>query len=434
MTSPVSSLAVRLGGVLVGHLTRYPGDRTHFVVADSYVDLGPQRPVLSLSMARPDDEASTRALLLDSRHKSAAVKAPPFFANLLPEGALRRTIAQRLKTHQDRDFEFLLALGQDLPGAVVISTAEAAQTEQAPSVQGGDAGSASAVGARPDEPALKFSLAGVQMKFSMLRQGERLVLAGQGQLGNYLVKPPSRDYEALPRLEAATMATAGAAGIEVPPFRLVAAHDVQGLPGQGAWHTDEDFYAIRRFDRPDCAQGVGRVHIEDFAQVFNQWPHDKYGQINHEMMGRVLLRYAGGLADLKEMARRMVLNVLMGNGDAHIKNWSLIYDNPLRPRLAPAYDLVSTVACMAHDTSLALNMGGVKQFEAITLDTFATFLTRVGLADQVHAEVMDEVRLAGQRVLAAWRGQFETWGVPQRLVQRLALHQQRLPLTASLVG
>ncbi|MDO9202162.1 MAG: HipA N-terminal domain-containing protein, partial [Hydrogenophaga sp.] len=76
MTSPVSTLAVRLGGVLVGHLTRYPGDRTHFVVADSYVDLGPQRPVLSLSMARPDDEASTHALLLDSRHKSAAVKAP----------------------------------------------------------------------------------------------------------------------------------------------------------------------------------------------------------------------------------------------------------------------------------------------------------------------------------------------------------------------
>lgn len=94
--NPVSTLAVWLGGVLVGHLTRYPGDRTHFVVADSYLDLGLQRPVLSLSMARPDDEATTRAWLLDSRHKSAAVKAPPFFANLLPEGALRRTIAQHL--------------------------------------------------------------------------------------------------------------------------------------------------------------------------------------------------------------------------------------------------------------------------------------------------------------------------------------------------
>ena len=61
------------------------------------------------------------------------------------------------------------------------------------------------------------------------------------------------------------------------------------------------------------------------------------------------------------MARRLVFNVLMGNGDAHIKNWSLIYDNPLRPRLAPAYDLVSTVAYTTHDTSIALNMAGVKR-------------------------------------------------------------------------
>lgn len=83
--NPVSTLAVQLGRVLVGHLTRYPGDRTYFVVADSYVDLGPQRPVLSLSMARLDDEAITRALLLDSSHKSASVKAPLFLPICCPK-------------------------------------------------------------------------------------------------------------------------------------------------------------------------------------------------------------------------------------------------------------------------------------------------------------------------------------------------------------
>jgi len=62
------------------------------------------------------------------------------------------------------------------------------------------------------------------------------------------------------------------------------------------------------------------------------------------MMAKTLLRYGGGLADLREMNRRLVLNVLLGNGDAHIKNWSIIYDNPTHPRLAPAYDLVFTVA------------------------------------------------------------------------------------------
>ena len=79
-------------------------------------------------------------------------------------------------------------------------------------------------------------------------------------------------------------------------------------------------------------------------------------------------------------------------------------------------------------------MGGVKPFESITLDTFATFLTRVGLSDQVHAEVMEDVRLTGQRVLTLWRDQFVAWGVPQKLIQRLELHQQRLPLAVSLVA
>ena len=53
----------------------------------------------------------------------------------------------------------------------------------------------------------------------------------------------------------------------------------------------------------------------------------------------------------------------MSNGDAHVKNWSLIYDKPLHPRLAPAYDLVSTVAYSSHDTSMALNMAGVRSEE-----------------------------------------------------------------------
>jgi serine/threonine-protein kinase HipA len=440
--SAVRTLAVHLGGVLVGHLTRYPGDRTHFVVAESYLDMGPQRPVLSLSMARPNDETMTRALLLDPRHKSASVKAPPFFSNLLPEGALRRTIAQRLKTHEDRDFEFLHALGQDLPGAVVITPADEPETFSAPPGNApGEQDAADPGGAPPmDGTALKFSLAGMQMKFSMLRDGERLVLPGRGQLGNYLVKPPSRDHEALPVVEAATMETARAAGMEVPEVRLVAPQAVEGLSAQGEVKADEPFYAIRRFDRPGQTLealgtfGIGRIHMEDFAQVFNLWPHDKYSQVNHEMIGRTLLRYAAGLSDLKEMSRRMIFNLLMGNGDAHIKNWSLIYDHPQRPRLAPAYDLVPTVAYMARDTSMALNMGGVKRFDAVTLGTFATFLSRVGIADQVHDEVMREVRLTGQQVLTVWRDQYEARGVPGTLIQRIEAHQKRLPVVAELTA
>lgn len=426
----VSTLAVHLNEVLVGYLTHYPDEKTQFVIDEGYLDLGQDRPILSLSLARPNDEASTRALLLDSRHKLASVKAPPFFSNLLPEGGLRRTIAQRLKVHEDREFLLLRALGRDLPGAVITSPAEVQVNGRGRTTTQPGSGPAGTDLLHE----LKFSLAGMQMKFSMLRQGERLTLAGEQALGNYLVKPPSRDFEALPLVEAATMQVAQAAGIEVPEIRLVPASQIDGLPDLQAFDTGEPFYAIRRFDRPESITGEARIHIEDFAQVFNLRPQQKYGQVNHEMIGRTLLRYAGGLADLQEMARRMVFNVLMGNGDAHIKNWSLIYRDPTRPRLAPAYDLVPTVAYMSRETSLALNMAGVKRFADITLDSFAAFLTRVGIADQVLDSVMEAVRLAGQQVLQGWRDRFHAVQVPQRLIQRIETHQAGLPLVATLGG
>lgn len=422
--SVVSTLEVRLNELLVGYLTHYPDEKTVFVVDEGYVEYGEHRPILSLSLSRPSDEEATRALLSDERHKSASVKAPPFFSNLLPEGGLRKSIAQRLKVHEDREFILLSALGGDLPGAVILTAVDTPDH-----LRRRRRGAAVAPTA-DDLQELKFSLGGMQMKFSMLRQGERFTLAGGKKLGNYIVKPPSNDFEALPMVEAATMETARAAGMDVPEVQLLAPAKVEGLPNMTGFRQGEPFYAIRRFDRPDG----GRIHVEDFAQVFNLRTHQKYGRVNYDMIGRTLLIYAGGLPDLKEMARRLVLNVLMGNGDAHIKNWSLIYDNPLRPRLAPAYDLVSTVAYTTHDTSVALNMAGVKLFRVITLDTFAALFTRIGIVDQVREEVMEEVRATGRRVLEVWRNQFRAAGVPEHLIRTVELHQAELPLAKGLHG
>lgn len=134
------------------------------------------------------------------------------------------------------------------------------------------------------------------------------------------------------------------------------------------------------------------------------------------------------------MARRLVFNVLMGNGDAHIKNWSLIYDNPLRPRLAPAYDLVSTVAYTTHDTSIALNMAGVKLFRNITLDTFAALFTRIGIVDRIREDVMEEITTTGRRVLETWQSQFQAVGVPKHLAMMIETHQAEFPLTKALKG
>ena len=118
----------------------------------------------------------------------------------------------------------------------------------------------------------------------------------------------------------------------------------------------------------------------------------------------------------------------LGNGDAHIKHWSLIYRTPNKPRLAPAYDQVSTVAWTQHDQTIALNMAGTKRFDAIELNTFNAFFQRLGLAGQVWEKLLAEVHTTTRRVLDVWRGLYEGNGVPAGLMQRVETHIQGCPL------
>lgn len=92
----------------------------------------------------------------------------------------------------------------------------------------------------------------------------------------------------------------------------------------------------------------------------------------------------------------------LGNRDAHIKNWSLIIYRTPKPRLAPAYDLVSTVAWTRHDQTIALNMAGTKRFDAIGLDTFNAFFQRFGLAGLIRGALLTEMRTTTRKVLYFW--------------------------------
>lgn len=438
------TLGVWFADIHVGYLTHYPDERTVFSVSEEYLDAGPARPILSLAWTHPDEEAQTRRLLLNPRHKSASIKAPPFFSNLLPEGGMRARIAQQLKVHEDREFLLLEALGHDLPGAVILRPVDApppghqnhATQAGTPPINADTADDGVPQTAGPTH--LKFSLGGMQLKFSMLRQGERYTLNTGGQLGNYIIKPPSRDFPGLPQVEAAAMATARTVGIDVPETLLLHPDQLEGLSNILGHLPDEPFYAICRFDRNDATSPSNdgttpstqkeRIHVEDFAQVFSLRTSQKYNRINYDMMAMTLLQYAGGVDDLKEMTRRLVLNVLLGNGDAHIKNWSLIYRTPNKPRLAPAYDLVSTVAWTQHDQTIALNMAGTKRFDAIGLDTFNAFFQRLELPGQVREELLTEVRTTTRRVLDVWGKHYEDHGVPTGPMRRVEAHMQSSPL------
>lgn len=420
----VRTLEVRLGDVLAGHLTHYPDEKTIFVVDQGYLEYGPSRPVLSLSMARPGDEDATQRLLQDERSKSALIKAPPYFSNLLPEGGMRARIAAELKVHEDREFDLLAALGNDLPGAVVLRRADTPEHMNHRRVNIAQAQTEKAF-----PPELKASLAGMQLKFSMLRQGDHFTFIRAGEQGHYILKPPSNVFEALPMVEVATMAAAKAAGIETPDVMLVDPAQVEGVSNMHNYRQGEPFYAIRRFDRLDDGR---RRHSEDFAQVFNLRTSEKYRHANYEQIARTLLMYAGGLDDVTEMSRRLMLNILLGNGDAHVKNWSLLYEDPRRPRLAPAYDLVSTIVYTDKDNSVALNMGGIKRFQEIGLDTFNVFLQRTGVTDQYRDAVMHAVVETGKGVLERWERVFQEFRVPALLIEKIHKHMAELRLLRDL--
>lgn len=221
----------------------------------------------------------------------------------------------------------------------------------------------------------RFSLAGVQLKFSMLRRDDRLTLPAAGEGGDWIVKLPDRQYPDVPRNEYAMMSLAAAAGIEVPELALVHREDIAGLP-PGIWPDHEEWaYAVRRFDRWVDGQPV---HIEDLAQVRNFYPAQKYAG-NYETVAALVYR-RHDLEALTQFARRLAFMVLIGNGDGHLKNWSLIYRDPRRPTLSPAYDLVATAPYRSDGETedLGLKFFKSRRFQHVNVRLFDRLAERLG--------------------------------------------------------
>jgi serine/threonine-protein kinase HipA len=163
-----------------------------------------------MSFIAPGDEDATERKLREVY--SSRMKLPPFFSNLLPEGVLREYMVKRLKIHHDHEFDILMALGASLPGAV-----RALPVDELPQVALNYR--PGATHASPDEPTIKFSLGGSQLKFSMIERGGRFTLADG--IDEWIVKPPHPSHPNVPANEYTMMRLAAAAGIQTPEVKLV---------------------------------------------------------------------------------------------------------------------------------------------------------------------------------------------------------------------
>lgn len=348
------------------------GDVARFVFAEGYWE-DANRHVLGLAF-----ENNPR------NSPQAALRLPPWFSNLLPEGRLREFIARDQGVKVTRELQLLLRIGHDLPGAVEVLPAasdeyfdpEVLSKTTAPSTAIQGAGSP-----------WKFSLAGVGLKMSLLKQGDRLTIPGTNSVGDWIAKFPDAVYPQVPANELATMQLARHVGIEVPEIALVHRDELPHMPDI-VWPNGETYaFTIARFDRgPDKR----RIHIEDFAQVRGFYDSSKY-EGKFETVAALAYRQRDSTA-LREFVRRLTFNLLVGNGDAHLKNWSLIYPDGRIPTLSPAYDLVSTgpyASAQAPD-DFGLEFGGTKIPERIRRTNFQRLQRKLDVTSGDVMDIVDE--------------------------------------------
>jgi serine/threonine-protein kinase HipA len=400
----VQTLEVHLGPTRVGALTHLGNEAVIFTFDNAYVAATGDRPTLSLGF-----KAADGSLLENTR--PTHVRLPPFFSNLLPEAHLREYLAARGGVHPDREFFLIRLLGTDLPGAVEVRAADG----DMPTAGGGEPSRS-----HPEGEPFRFSLAGVQLKFSAVMETSKgLTLPVRGIGGDWIVKLPSRRFEAVPENEYAMMTLARAVGIDVPDVRLVATHEIGHLPRDLPEAFGQSL-AVRRFDRPRAGE---RVHIEDFAQVFGVYPEKKYRNASYGSIARVLWLEAGEEA-VTEYTRRLVFNVLIGNADAHLKNWSLIYPDRRTPRLAPAYDLVGTIPYIPGD-HLALSLADTKAFDQIDLKRIRRFAEKAGLPVRL---VEKTARETAAHVRDLWPTHEPLRALSERVRAAFAEHMKTIPL------
>jgi serine/threonine-protein kinase HipA len=365
----------------VGTLSELPDGGVEFRFLDSYHELVP-RPVLGQKFE--DD--------LERVHRNRkGLGLPDFFANLVPEGRLREVIEKAAELEVGDDLGLLTFVGRDLPGAVVVRPASGgleAPPSDTPSPSESDDGETS-------NGALRFSLAGVQLKFSMLLKEDTLTLPAKGEGGEWIVKLHSPSFSQLPENEFSMLSWAQAVGFEVPEFQLRDIDDLSGFPRRYA-PSGTKVLAVRRYDRSPR----GRIHQEDFAQAVGLPPSKKYDQITYEVMARLARKFFDeGAVD--ELLRRLTFVVGSGNGDAHLKNWSLVYPDAVRSSWSPVYDQVATVAWEgSYRRELALKLAGVKEFARIERSTFERFGAK---AEITSDRVLAQVDLTLERMRASWR-------------------------------
>lgn len=288
----------------------------------------------------------------------------PFFEGLLPEGAVREQVARERGVSPENSFGLLAEIGAECAGAVVIvpEGERPAPTDGSSIRWLSDDELAEALARLPAHPLgggieTRISLGGVQDKLIVARAPSGTF--GQplgGAPSTHIVKPTPAAWTDIAANEAFCLRVVRCCGLRAAESEVMTIGETSCL-------------VVERYDRTLTADmRIVRVHQEDFCQALAVLPESKYefegGPSVASVVATLRAVSAAPAADVTACLRAVAINHLLGNSDAHGKNFSLLYDPAAGPRLAPLYDVVSTAV---YDVTprMAMTIGGEEDPEMV---------------------------------------------------------------------
>ena len=382
--------------LLVGSFDTQPGVGEGFTYSEQWLSSALPRP-LSLSLPLQEERFSAR-------------QVRPYFEGLLPEGRPRAAAARELHLPVSSYAKILGALGWECIGALTLKGEEPEPEEAYEEL---DEGQLEEMAVTLADRAVwmsqnsRFSLAGGQPKIALLRDERGAWRRPVGTApSSHILKPTHAQFSDAAVNEAVCTTAAGLLGLSVPRVDVVP--------------TKIPMISTERFDRAidqssrivgDC-RAPHRLHQEDFSQAMAVVPEHKYEEGNcrgyaARMSEALRLYSASPLEDLTDLWRALVFNYLIGNCDAHLKNYALVRDSGWESlRLAPLYDLLGTSCYEGLSTELAMAIGGKKKLDQIDADAFACQAKEMRLseslamrqASDLAARVLDAIEDAAAKL------------------------------------
>lgn len=292
-----------------------------------------------------------------------------FFNGLLPESDnVRIAIGKKYGINPKNDFSILKAIGYDCAGAVAFFENEQSDLKDCYEIAGNvlsDDELENYINNLPKKPLAlgkdkRLSLAGAQDKTAVVLIDDKIALLDNTTPTTHILKPAIKEYKETVENEYICLSVAKKLGLKVPGIEIRYANETK-------------YFLIERYDREIKDGKIKRIHQEDFSQALNIPSAYKYqaeGGASFVDCFEILKKTTRPTVSIKQFIELMVFNYLIGNNDAHGKNFSILHYENGDIELAPCYDVLCSMVYDDLSDKMAMKIGGHYEHDKILIRHF----------------------------------------------------------------